>query len=74
MKKYFERTKNLICILIALIISAFCAIVLQMTVMFPALLMAIVVLGASPTNGKRDWEAVFFTGFGGLIIQLFILL
>jgi len=74
MKKYFERTKNLICLIIALIISAFCAIVLEMTVMFPIVLMAIVVLGVSPTNNKKDWEAVFFTGFGGLIIQLFILL
>lgn len=74
MKKYFERTKNLICLIVSLIIASFFAIVLKMTVMFPIILMAIVVLGSSPSNGKRDWEAVFFTGFGGLIIQLFILL
>lgn len=73
MKKYF-KTRNLILLIISLIICAFLAIVLAMKIMFPIVIVAIIVLGASKVNGKLDWQGVIATLLGGIVIQLFLLL
>lgn len=73
MKKFFNRIKNLIFLIISLVISAFLAIVLGMKIMFPILILAIIVLGAFQDKGKKDWQAVIATLLGGIVIQVFLL-
>lgn len=73
MKKYF-KTRNLILLIISLIICAFLAIVLAMKIMFPIVIVAIIVLGASKVKGKLDWQGVIATLLGGIVIQLLLLL
>ncbi len=74
MKEFFERSKNLWCLIIALILSAILAIVLGMKIMFPIVILAIIVLGGFKDKGKLDWQAVIATLLGGLIIQLLLLI
>ena len=74
MKKFFNRIRNLIFLIISLVISAFFAIVLGMKIMFPILILAIIVLGVFQDKGKKDWQAVIATLLGGIVIQLFLLL
>lgn len=73
MKKYF-KTRNLILLIISLTICAFLAIVLAMKIMFPIVIVAIIVLGASKVKGKLDWQGVIATLLGGIVIQLLLLL
>lgn len=74
MKKFFERSKNLMFIIISMIISLILAFLLGMKFLYPLSLLAIIVLGLFQDNGKKDWQAVIATLLGALIIQLFLLI